>query len=108
MKRWAEIDLANWYSQKKRKPLVLRGARQVGKSTLVRQFAKNEKLNLVEINFETVSFRSLKEEVLDVEEFILEIESKFKIELTSSTLLFLDEIQKSPQAFMMLRYFFTN
>ncbi|MEI6397535.1 MAG: AAA family ATPase, partial [Pseudomonadota bacterium] len=44
--------LNNWFLDKIRKPLVLRGARQVGKSTLVRQFARERKLNFYEINLE--------------------------------------------------------
>jgi predicted AAA+ superfamily ATPase len=49
MNRDAEIKLKNWYSSDVRKPLVIRGARQVGKSTLVKQFCKSNGLNLVEM-----------------------------------------------------------
>ena len=52
MKRIAECYLKNWLENKYRKPLVIRGARQVGKSTLVRQFAENNDLTLNEINLE--------------------------------------------------------
>ncbi len=52
MKRFAEDTLNAWYRRKHRKPLVVRGARQVGKSTLVRDFAQKQNLTLHEINFE--------------------------------------------------------
>jgi len=52
LKRIAEQYLSDWYEKSRRKPLVLRGARQVGKSTLVRQFAQNNGLVLNEINLE--------------------------------------------------------
>jgi uncharacterized protein len=106
MKRLAIEHLSVWLHEKKRKPLVLRGARQVGKSTLVHHFAADQNLNLVEVNFETIQFRTLSSDVIDVDDFISECESKFKVELGTKTLLFLDEIQKSPKAFMLLRYFY--
>ena len=52
MFREAEIFLSHWLTSKRRKPLVLRGARQVGKTELVRRFAANKKLKLAEINLE--------------------------------------------------------
>nr|HPI41774.1 AAA family ATPase [Pseudobdellovibrionaceae bacterium] len=52
MKRSNLLYLEKWFLQKDRKPLVLRGARQVGKTHLVRQFAETRKLDLIEINFE--------------------------------------------------------
>ena len=52
MKRYAEKEMMSWFKGKNRKPLVLRGARQVGKSTLVRQFAAAAGLTLNEINLE--------------------------------------------------------
>ncbi len=52
MDRFAETYLSKWYHKKRRKPLILRGARQVGKSTLARQFAHKNNLELHEINLE--------------------------------------------------------
>ena len=52
MDRIAEKRLADWLDSNYRKPLIIRGARQVGKSTLVRQFADNKKLILHEVNLE--------------------------------------------------------
>ncbi len=52
MYRFAEEYLKKWLNKNRRKPLVLRGARQVGKSTLIRRFALKNKLSLHEINLE--------------------------------------------------------
>ncbi|MBI4357023.1 MAG: AAA family ATPase [Gammaproteobacteria bacterium] len=52
IKRTAETTLRNWYHQPLRKPLVLRGARQVGKSTLIREFSKTLGICLHEVNLE--------------------------------------------------------
>jgi len=52
LKRDLERQLAEWYGHKPRKPLVIRGARQVGKSTLVRNFAASSNLELYEVNLE--------------------------------------------------------
>ena len=52
LERTAEKHLNTWYQKNRRKPLVIRGARQVGKSTLVRQFAQDNGLILNEINLE--------------------------------------------------------
>ncbi len=100
-------DLSKWRHQRKRKPLVFRGARQVGKSTLVKEFAKLEKLNLIEINFETTSLPSLKTEEIKVSAIIKDIQLLINRKVSPDTdLIFFDEIQRSPQAFMALRYFY--
>ena len=52
LERTAEKHLNIWYQKRRRKPLVIRGARQVGKSTLVRQFAQDKGMILNEINLE--------------------------------------------------------
>ena len=52
MKRSMENQLIRWLQKPRRKPLVIRGARQVGKSTLVQNFARSQRLKLAEINLE--------------------------------------------------------
>jgi predicted AAA+ superfamily ATPase len=52
MLRFAAKEFENWLKNNNRKPMVLRGARQVGKTWLVRDFANRQKLQLVELNFE--------------------------------------------------------
>lgn len=104
--RKALEHLEKWRFKKDRKPLVIRGARQVGKTTLVEIFAKNFKqfisLNL-ELNEERKIFEDKKnfEAVLDALYFI-----KNAKRTEPDTLIFIDEIQYSPEAIKYLRYFY--
>ena len=105
--RLAETYLETWINKSNRKPLVLRGARQVGKSTLVREFARKKKKILVEINLERNLFLDDVFKNLDVEASLREIEALTGIAVSAGeTMLFLDEIQSTPSALALLRYFF--
>ena len=107
MKRYAEKAMENWYSGRHRKPLVLRGARQVGKSTLVRQFASGHGLTLLEVNLER--HRQLRRcfASMDVGLILEELEVIVGRRIDAEgTLLFLDEIQEVPEALSALRYFY--
>jgi hypothetical protein len=106
MKRFAANELENWLKNKNRKPIVLRGARQVGKTWLVRDLAKRQKLKLVELNFERLpSLADLFSENNPVE-IMRNIEAELAITIKpDSSLLFLDEIQAAPQLFSKLRWF---
>lgn len=109
MKRFAEEYLEKWISKKRRKPLVLKGARQVGKSTLVRQFALNNKLNLLEINLERTLYLNDIFKTFDTERIILELEALTGKKLINpDSLLFLDEIQATPNALQALRYLYED
>lgn len=107
MKRNALDYLIEWNSRKNRKPVIIRGARQVGKSFLVRMFAEEVSYDLVEINFEynpelTDLFKSN-----DPNQIIQLLELKLNTKITSEkTLLFLDEIQAAPSVLAALRYFY--
>ena len=106
MRRDLEGDLFNWKERKDRLPLLLRGARQVGKSYIVEEFGKKAFKNVVIVNFE---FRpELKQcfTTFDPIEIInkLQLLTGENIE-AEKTLLFLDEIQECPNAIMALRYF---
>ena len=99
-------DLERWFAQRPRKPLVIRGARQVGKSTLVREFARRLNLPLVAVDFER------NPEIRDA--FITREPTRILSTLGLLTgeavvpgkhLLFLDEIQAAPEALAVLRYF---
>jgi predicted AAA+ superfamily ATPase len=105
--RQSEDYLKNWHAKLHRKPLILRGARQVGKSTLVRQFAAGNDLVLNEINLEKRPELDGVFKSLDVKRILLEIEGLLgrKIEGAHS-LLFLDEVQATPHALAALRYFY--
>lgn len=104
--RIIDSHLAEWAQRKEHKPLLLRGARQVGKSTAVRHLAEQFD-SYIEINFEKQpAYKSLFEKDLDVRRIVPLISAMAKTPITvGKTLLFLDEIQDCPQAIMALRYF---
>jgi predicted AAA+ superfamily ATPase len=100
--------LSIWRGQSDRKPLLLRGARQVGKSWGVKLWCESLNLKLITINFEErPQYAEIFEQDLDVDRIINEISL-----ITSSsprsenTVLFFDEIQKAPKAILALRYFY--
>jgi predicted AAA+ superfamily ATPase len=109
MKRSAESSLAGWFNSRRRKPLVLRGARQVGKSTLVRQFAAAHDLELNEINLERHSELDEVFKTLDISAIRNELDVLAGRSVTApGSLLFLDEIQAVPSALQTLRYFYED
>ncbi len=96
-----------WISSKDRKPLVIRGARQVGKTWIVREIAKKTKKQLIEINFErSINIKSLFD-TTDPKVILqnLEVYLGSRIDLQSS-ILFLDEIQEAPDVLAKLRWFY--
>ncbi len=98
--------LTGWKENKNRKPLVIRGARQVGKTTLVKEFAKQYDVFL-DLNLEKSSDRQLFEDYQNVQELITAIFfHKEKRKEDSTVLLFIDEIQFSKRAVAILRYFY--
>ena len=108
MQRNAISHLKAWLKQSHRKPLVIRGARQVGKSTLVRIFAEEAGLELIELNVEKIRLRTLHQEQPNIADIISEIESLKNLTLSSNTLIFFDEIQQQPKLFPLLRYFYED
>ncbi|MFV9691785.1 MAG: ATP-binding protein [Desulfobacteria bacterium] len=107
LKRSALQYLENWKDKKIRKPIVIRGARQVGKSYLVRIFAKEAGLDLMEINLELSDDYADCFTSKDPNQIITLLELKTSRRITpGKTLLFLDEIQVAPQILASLRYFY--
>lgn len=107
IKRVAENFLAAWLRKDTRKPLVLRGARQVGKSTLVRQFAQESGLILNEVNLERHLRLDDIFKTTDVQNICRELEAITGRDIKGKgSILFLDEVQATPHALMALRYFF--
>ncbi len=99
--------LSQWLDRKRRKPLVIRGARQVGKSTLVRLFAESANLSLHEINLERHLFLDDIFKSLDMTIIIRELEALAGSPVnTPESCLFLDEVQATPHALQALRYFY--
>lgn len=106
MKRDVEKQLQNWKKQTSRMPILLRGARQVGKTYLVEKFGQNHFQNLVNINFELQPefcqcFENL--DPVNITNLISSIAGQPI--LPGETLLFLDEIQECLNAIASLRYF---
>ncbi len=109
MKRIKDSAIHEWFLSKYRKPLVLRGARQVGKSTLVRNFAQSQKLELLEINLERYPYLDGVFATFNLDtifENLFNLPNIKKIDLQKPYLLFLDEIQATPHALAALRYFY--
>ncbi len=107
MFRTALCDLKNWQAKPKRKPLVVRGARQVGKTYLIRQFGHECFDNTVELNFERQPDLAQLFASKDPNQILPLLELQYNTAIRSGeTLLFLDEIQVAPQVFEGLRYFF--
>lgn len=101
--------LNNWLHNKNRKPLVIRGARQVGKSTLVELFARQHQHTLYNVNLERHPELSLIFSGKDPEQIIQQIEFLPNMgRISNNTLLFLDEIQAVPEAIPTLRYFYED
>ncbi len=106
MKREASDRLDQWFCQTDRKPLVMRGARQTGKTWIVRDLAHRQKRTLIEINFErtpeSASYFSAKDPVKILQNLSAELGISISPE---ESVLFLDEIQAAPEVFSALRWF---
>jgi len=104
--RHIEKGLIDWKNAPDRKPLILRGARQVGKTTVVKSFAKTY-AQFIHLNLEKSPHHAYFEDHDDIKRIVdaifLDHNAKPNWE---QTLLFIDEIQESPKAIQLLRYFF--
>lgn len=101
--------LNTWLKNSSRKPLVIRGARQVGKSTLVQLFAKEHGKGLLDVNLERYPELSSIFNTNDPDQIIQQIEFLPGMKQVSpNSLLFLDEIQSVPEAIPALRYFYED
>jgi len=106
LERALERDLKEWKESSLRYPLLIRGARQVGKTYLVEQFAKREFESFASVNFESQPEAAGCFETLDPTEILIRLEKILRLPIRpGKTLLFLDEIQACPQAIVALRYF---
>ncbi|MEC3908871.1 AAA family ATPase, partial [Tamlana sp. 2201CG12-4] len=107
LKRHLTEQLDKWKNKSNRKPLIIRGARQVGKTTLVNEFAKTYKHRLY-LNLEKKSDSSYFEQTDNVKTIIeaLFISNNITSNDINHTLLFIDEIQEQPKAIQLLRYFY--
>lgn len=106
-KRTIVQELEKWAKKKNRKPLVIRGARQVGKTTVVNQFAEKFE-QYIYLNLELPSDRKPFENFKDLETLLQALFFLKNKEYSKrrKTLLFIDEIQEVPEAFNILRFFY--
>ncbi len=103
------VFLNDWLNSKNRKPLIIRGARQVGKSTLVALFAQEYHKNLMGVNLERYPELSGIFESKNPTDIIQQIEFLPGMKAAGQeSLLFLDEIQAVPEAVPALRYFYED
>jgi len=110
MERFALTSLSKWKQSKNRKPLIIQGARQVGKTWLMQEFGRREYEQVAYINFESSdSLKSIFKENFDVSRLItaFQIETGIRIR-PENTLLILDEIQEAEKGITSLKYFCEN
>ncbi|MDO4811509.1 MAG: ATP-binding protein [Eubacteriales bacterium] len=110
MYRIAIENLLKWKDSKRRKPLIIEGARQVGKTWLMKEFGKRCYSDTVYINFDSNSrMAELFASDLDISRIItgLEIYTGQKID-PDNTLIIFDEVQEVPRALSSLKYFYEN
>lgn len=107
MKRFAIKELEKWKDSPRRKPLIVEGARQVGKTWLVKEFAAAYYKNLVYVNFEKQIFlRDLFKADFDTGRILTALKAATHEEIIpGETLIFLDEIQDAENGLTSLKYF---
>lgn len=108
MERTAIQELINWKRKKNHKPLIICGARQVGKTWIMKEFARREYKNSVYINFEKdIKFKNLFTDY-NIERIIDSISLSTGINIDSDTLLIFDEIQEVDRGLTALKYFYED
>lgn len=106
LQRAALKTLNQWKAAPDHKPLLIRGARQTGKTWLVNEFANGQYDNIVSADFmQRPSLAGIFEQDLDPQRIVRQLELTFNQRiLPGKTLLFFDEIQESPRALTSLKY----
>ena len=111
LKRKVTEQLKNWISTKDKKCLIVKGARQTGKTYIIEQFARDNYGETVEINFkETPSAAEVFSGDLTVDNMVMALRFRFpeKKIVPDKTLIFLDEIQECPEAITSLKFWATD
>ena len=110
MQRYFIQNLIEWKDSKRRKPLILTGVRQCGKTYLLKEFGSEYFDNFCYINFESAGkYSAIFEYDYDVKRILREIELAENVKITAGkTLLIFDEIQECPKAITSLKYFCEN
>ena len=107
MDRFALEKLKQWKEKKNRKPLIIRGARQVGKTWLMKEFGRTCFGKMAYVNFDSnTRMRQVFEGDINIERLVLAISAETGISIDSQdTLLIFDEVQEVPKALTALKYF---
>lgn len=110
MKRFALDRLKEWKDKKGRKPLIIRGARQVGKTWLMKEFGNTCFEKVAYVNFDSnTRMKQVFDGEITVERIILAISAETGVSIDSkNTLLIFDEVQEVPKALSSLKYFCEN
>ena len=110
MYRFAMNDLLQWKGKKNRKPLIIMGARQVGKTWLMKEFGKNCYEKTAYISFyNNQRMNAVFENDFDIERIIMNLNIESGVTITpGNTLIIFDEIQEAPKALASLKYFYEN
>lgn len=110
MRRFALDKLKEWKNKEERKPLIIRGARQVGKTWLMKEFGRTDFEKVAYVNFDSNNrMQQVFDGEIDIERIILAIEIETGVKIDSkNTLLIFDEIQEVPKALSSLKYFCEN
>jgi predicted AAA+ superfamily ATPase len=110
MERAQFAELANWKNSNDRKPLIIRGARQVGKTWLMKEFGKRYYRQTVYINFESAeTLQAIFANDFDIQRIIAAIQIESELQITpEDTLIIFDEIQECNRAITSLKYFYEN
>ena len=111
LRRKADDFLTEWKSQQNRMPIVVKGARQIGKTETIRKFASENYKNVIEINFVTEpKYKAIIDKGFSAEEIIkiitlIDPSKKF---ISGETLIFFDEIQAFPEIATSLKFFYED
>lgn len=106
MKREAIKQLYSWKRNPDRKPLIIRGARQVGKTWLMKEFAAEAYPQYAYINFEDNEIaKNIFQKDFDIDRILLALQLVSNVAITTDTLILFDEIQEAPRGVTALKYF---
>lgn len=110
MERFAMERLKEWKNEKNRKPLIIRGARQVGKTWLMKEFGRTCFEQTAYVNFDNnARMRKVFEDDYDLDRLILALGVEAGVDINASnTLIIFDEVQEVPKALSSLKYFNEN
>ncbi len=110
MNRHAIKRLEQWKDSKGRKPMIIRGARQVGKTWLMKEFGRMRFAKTAYVNFENNDrAKAIFEMDFDIARMVLALSAETGVEIKAEdTLLIFDEIQEAPKALTSLKYFYEN